>query len=87
MPTVRGVEIERDSVVPVYEQIANVIAAQIESGELLPGARVPSESTLTQRFEVSRDTARRAVELLRQRGLVETRSGKGSYVIRKSKYQ
>jgi|HubBroStandDraft_4_1064222.scaffolds.fasta_scaffold110144_1 GntR family transcriptional regulator len=83
MPTVRGVEIERDSVVPVYEQIANAIAAQIESGELARGARVPSESTLTQRFEVSRDTARRAVELLRQRGLVETRSGKGSYVIRK----
>jgi len=83
MPTVRGVEIERDSVVPVYEQIADVIAAQIASGELAPGARVPSESTLTQRFEVSRDTARRAVELLRQRGLVETRSGKGSYVIRK----
>jgi DNA-binding GntR family transcriptional regulator len=83
MPTVRGVEIERDTVVPVYEQIANVIAAQIESGELAPGSRVPSESTLTQRFEVSRDTARRAAELLRQRGLVETRSGKGSYVIRR----
>jgi DNA-binding transcriptional regulator YhcF (GntR family) len=47
MPTVRGVEIERDSVVPVYEQIANMIEAQIGSGELAPGARVPSVSRLT----------------------------------------
>jgi DNA-binding GntR family transcriptional regulator len=80
--TVRGVDIERDSVVPVYEQIADRIAAQIESGELPPGARVPSEATICQTYEVSRDTARRAMELLRERGLVETRAGKGSFVRR-----
>jgi DNA-binding GntR family transcriptional regulator len=65
---------------PLYEQVADVIAAQIESGDLAPGALIPSESRLQQEYGVARGTARRAVGLLVERGLVVTIPQRGTYV-------
>lgn len=65
---------------PRYRQVADRLAAEIESGGLQPGSRVPSERTIALRHGLSRMTARQAVELLVRRGLVTRRPGSGTYV-------
>jgi GntR family transcriptional regulator len=65
---------------PRYRQVADRLAAEIESGGLQPGSRVPSERTIAERHSLSRMTARQAVELLVRRGLVTRRPGSGTYV-------
>ena len=72
--------IDPDSATPVYMQVANILRARIESGELLPDRPVPSESQLQQEFGVARGTARKAIGVLREEGLVVTVMGRGSYV-------
>lgn len=54
---------------------------QILTGELTPGAKLPSESRLIEEYSVSRTVVREAVTLLRAEGLVETFQGRGSYVL------
>lgn len=66
----------------VYMLVADDIAARIDRGELPPGARLPSEADLAMEFGVAKMTARRAVRELRERGLIRTVIGKGSYVTR-----
>jgi GntR family transcriptional regulator len=66
--------------VPIYRQLAAILEKQIEDGTLPADRPVPSETTLRQTYGVSRGTARRAVEVLREEGLVVTVPGKGSYV-------
>lgn len=65
---------------PMYRQIADRIAAGIEDGTYPPNRRVPSESELCERFDVSRRTVRAAYAILAERGLVVTSKGKGTYV-------
>jgi GntR family transcriptional regulator len=65
---------------PVFKQIADGLRAAIMSGELEPGARLPSEQQLIDRYRVARGTIRDAVNLLRSEGLVRTEHGRGSYV-------
>lgn len=66
--------------VPRYRQIADIIRKRIESGELQPERPIPSESAIMQEFGVARATARHAVELLREQGLVVKVPGLGTYV-------
>jgi len=65
---------------PLYVQLANVLRALIESGELKPRALLPSESHLQQQYGVSRGTVRTAVGILRDEGLVVTIGGRGTFV-------
>lgn len=58
-----------------YEAIADELRARIDSGELPPGARVPGEKELMATYEVSRDTAWKALQVLRDQGLTESRQG------------
>ena len=74
--------VDHEAEEPVYLQIAGILRARILSGELEPGRPVPSEETLRQTFEVARETARKAVRVLRSEGLVRTRQGKGTFVTR-----
>jgi DNA-binding GntR family transcriptional regulator len=66
--------------IPVYRQIADVLAARIESGELAEHRPIPSEAAIVQEFGVARTTARHAVAHLRERGLIYTVPQRGSYV-------
>jgi len=66
---------------PVYRQVAAVIRGRIESGEIPPGRAVPSESQLMGEFGIARETARKAVRVLRDEGLVEIVQGRGAFVI------
>lgn len=66
---------------PLYEQIASVLAARITDGTYPPRRRIPSEAGIVAEFGVSRPTARAAIRLLVERGLVATVRGKGSFVV------
>jgi GntR family transcriptional regulator len=75
------VSIDRDGPSPVYLQLAAILRARIESGELPPGRRVPSETTLMQEYGLARETVRKAVRVLRDEGLVQIVQGRGAYVL------
>jgi GntR family transcriptional repressor for pyruvate dehydrogenase complex len=62
------------------EQVMARLAADIRSGRLSPGARLPTEQALTSALGVSRTVVREAVAALRADGLVVTRRGSGAYV-------
>jgi GntR family transcriptional regulator len=70
--------------VPPYRQIAEILRRRITAGKYRPDTRIPTESELVEEFEVARTTARRAVEVLRDEGLVYTVPNRGSYVVRQS---
>jgi DNA-binding GntR family transcriptional regulator len=72
--------IDPDGPTPVYVQIADIIQQRIEAGQLQLNRPIPSELALQQEFGVARGTARRAVELLRDRGLVFTVPQRGTFV-------
>jgi GntR family transcriptional regulator len=72
--------IDHDAAEFPYVQLANILAARIESGELAPGQRVPSITTLVQVYGVGKNTARRALAELQSRGLVVVRQSWGTFV-------
>jgi GntR family transcriptional regulator len=65
---------------PLYARVEAVLAADIANGSLPPEAQLPPEEGLIERFKVSRTTVRRAIQNLIERGLVEVRRGKGTFV-------
>jgi DNA-binding GntR family transcriptional regulator len=72
--------IDPDSATPVYRQVAGVLRDRITHGVWLPDRRLPSEPDLEAEFEISRDTVRRALDVLRDEGLIVTVRGRGSFV-------
>jgi GntR family transcriptional regulator len=68
------------SPVPLYETVESALAAGIADGSLPPETQLPPEEGLTERFKVSRTTVRKAIQNLIERGLVEVRRGKGTFV-------
>lgn len=66
---------------PLYVQLADLLAARIECGDLEAGKPLPSESTLRQEYGLARGTVRAAVRVLRERGLVVTVPQRGTYVL------
>jgi len=64
----------------LYEQIVHQIEESILKGSLKPGDQLPSERELAQRFGVSRTAVREAVKALREKGLVEAYSGRGTFI-------
>jgi GntR family transcriptional regulator len=64
----------------VYLQVADHIAGRIEAGELQPGARLPAERDMAIEYGVAYDTIRRATAVLRERGLITTIVGRGTFV-------
>jgi GntR family transcriptional regulator len=65
---------------PLYERVESVLAGDIANGSLPPETQLPSEDGLIERFKVSRTTVRKAIQNLVERGLVEVRRGKGTFV-------
>lgn len=71
------------SPVPLYRQVAEELAERIRAGTIEPGNPIPSEKHVEQEFDVSRVTARKAVEVLRELGLVITLPARGTFVLPK----
>lgn len=69
-----------DSYKPIYIQISDYLTEEITSGQLKPGDKTPSESELMSIFDVSRNTAQKAIEQLVHSDLVVRKKGKGTFV-------
>lgn len=65
----------------LVSEIVVSLASDIREGRLLPGQKLPTESELVGRFDVSRTVVREAISRLQASGLVETRHGIGTFVI------
>lgn len=72
--------VEADAADRSYVGLAKQIYDLIASGDEAPGARLPSERTLAERFGVSRTQVREAIIALEVQGVVEVRVGSGIYV-------
>ena len=72
--------IDSTSPIPLYAQVEAVLASNIADSTLPTGSQLPTENSLIERFGVSRPTVRKAVQNLANRGLVEIRRGKGTFV-------
>jgi len=70
---------------PKYQEIADKLRAQINSGALAPGQRLPSEPDLAAEYDASRNTVRLAIALLINQGLVVSRQGLGTFVLEPTK--
>jgi GntR family phosphonate transport system transcriptional regulator len=66
--------------VALWRQIASRLEEAITSGQLVSGARLPTEAELAEALAVNRHTIRRAMEELTSRGLVRVEQGRGSFV-------
>ncbi len=66
---------------PKYVVIVNAVQQRIEAGTYPPGAMLPSETELMKEFGASRPIVVRAFDLLRQDGWIESRQGKGRFVL------
>ena len=64
----------------LYRRIADDLRRRIESGELGPGAQIPTEIDLQDQYEASRNTVRDAIKSLIALGLVITRPGQDTFV-------
>jgi GntR family transcriptional regulator, transcriptional repressor for pyruvate dehydrogenase complex len=64
----------------LYEQIVQQIEESVLNGTLKPGDQLPAERDLAQRLGVSRTAVREAVKTLREKGLVEAYSGRGTFI-------
>lgn len=67
---------QRVRVTRAYEALAAIIRSRILSGELVPGDRIPSETTLAREAQVSRSTVREALRTLEEAGLIARASPK-----------
>lgn len=63
-----------------YRELAALLRERITSGQLRPGARIPSEQDLRQAYGVARETARSAMRELVAEGLIVVRHGYPSFV-------
>src|SRR6185295_5755001 len=63
-----------------YRDIAENLRDRVAAGEFGAGRLLPSEAELSDGYEVSRVTVRRALELLRDEGLIDARQGLGWFV-------
>lgn len=68
-----------------YLMIHNEIAKQIDKGEFATHSLLPSEHELCDRYNTSRETIRKALNLLSQNGYIQKVRGKGSIVIKSTK--
>lgn len=79
--------IDPEGPVPLYRQVAEVIAGRIAEGKLVPNKPIPSEKQLQGEFGIARGTARRVVDVLRdEKKLVWTVSHRGTFVLPKERW-
>jgi GntR family transcriptional regulator len=70
---------------PLYRQISLALRRRIEAGDLAAGDRLPTEDELIDQHKASRNTVRAAIKELVSLNLIETRHGRGSFVVEQVK--
>ena len=76
------IDVDRDSALPPFLQIARALAADIKRGRLRPGDRLPGSRRLAESLEVHRNTVLAALDELIAEGWIETARGRGTFVTR-----
>ena len=66
--------------VPIYIQIAETLLERIETGDLAPGDRLPTERELSESLHVTRMTVRQALGMLESQGLLVRKRGVGTFI-------
>ena len=72
--------LDRHSPIPLYQQLSDLLAEAIRTGQLRRGEQLPSENELIDRFSVSRFVVRQTFNNLGRQGLIHTEQGRGSFV-------
>jgi GntR family transcriptional regulator len=81
-PALRPDYLERESKLPLYQQLYEILHRRIIGGEWQPGDMIPAEPELMMAFGVSRITLRQVLDMLVRDGLVVRQRGRGSFVAR-----
>lgn len=71
--------------VPLYYQLENILRSRIDSGEVQPHHRLPTEQELSQEYGISRATVRQALAALVSEGLLYRKQGRGTFVTEKAR--
>jgi GntR family transcriptional regulator len=74
--------IDRDSPIPLYHQLKQILLEEIEAGSWRPDEVIPTEKNLQDRYELSRTTVRQALNELVAEGYLYRKRGKGTFVAR-----
>jgi GntR family transcriptional regulator len=74
------IEAEGSGAQLAYLRVADDIEARIKSGELQRGARLLAERDLAEYYGVAYQTVRHSMQVLRERGLIQTVHGRGTFV-------
>ncbi|WP_279389205.1 GntR family transcriptional regulator [Scopulibacillus darangshiensis] len=72
--------LEHGSFIPLYHQLKDRLKKSIDSGSWETGDKIPSENQLMDQYNVSRNTAKKAIEELVQEGILYRIQGKGTFV-------
>lgn len=74
------IKIDHENQVPVYKQVVGQVEALVRSGEYAEGCLLPSMNELSARLDISKETVKKAYSILRNKGFIDARQGKGFYV-------
>ena len=80
MIELNGIQLDKISAVPLYEQLRKALLEAITSGKLPAGTKLPTEEELCAQFGISRPVARQAYNMLIEEGFVERMRGRGTFV-------
>lgn len=79
-PSKLAISLDREGEEPIYRQLIRYIRAQIESGELLPGTRLPASRDLARQLNISRISVVNAYAELRAQGFLSAHAGRGTFI-------
>lgn len=74
------IKIDQESLTPVYKQIVGQVEQLIRSGEYPEGYLLPSMNELSVLLDISKETVKKAYSILRNKGCIDAKQGKGFYV-------
>ena len=77
-----GINVQHNSVTPIYQQIVNSVVHGIETGELTAGDKLPSINVVSAQLDIARGTVEKAYRELRDREIIDSVQGKGYFVRR-----
>src|SRR5579883_3265664 len=77
------ISIATGSDVPIYRQIVDQVCRAIATGELAPGAQLPSVRALAEQLVINPNTVRKTYADLIREGILESHQGKGVFVARR----
>ena len=77
--------LDKDAPLPLSRQLAALIRSEIESGQRLPGSRLPSIGQLAAEHSIATATVVKALRILKEEGLVTGSTGHGTFVAGRGK--